>query len=128
MVLDDSGTQGVAPIVALVCSAGASSRSVGPARAGRRRSPASVIVLQHQAPDHAGILAHILGRHSGLPLAEATDRSLLRPGEVAVVPSGRHALVTRGGRPLLIAPAPRCDNRPSVDLLLSTLALAVGVA
>jgi two-component system chemotaxis response regulator CheB len=45
-----------------------------------------------------------------------------------VVPPGQHVLVVPGPRTALIASGPPPPSRPSADLLLSTLATAVGPA
>ena len=114
------------PIVALVCSMGGL-RALGhvlrdlPAPLG-----AAVIVLQHVDPSVPSSLAAILSKHCALPVAPARDGGLLAPGHVVVAPSGRHTLVTGDGRIALIASGARPPYRPSADLLLTSLALAVG--
>ena len=114
------------PIVALVCSAGGLDALVQILQELPPTFPASVIVLQHQAPGATALLAHILQRHCELPLAEVVDGELLRAGTVVVVPSGHHALVPPDGRIMLVPTDGSLRYRPSADLLLTTLALAAG--
>ncbi|GIH95786.1 chemotaxis protein CheB [Planobispora siamensis] len=114
------------PVIALVSSAGglaATSRVLGALPVGL---PAAVIVLQHLNPDRRSMLPHILGRRTALPVAAACDGQALVPGRVVVAPPGQHLLVTGDRRLLLIVSGPLPPYRPSADLLLTSLALAVG--
>jgi two-component system chemotaxis response regulator CheB len=87
---------------------------------------AAVIVLIHQEPDRVSNLADILSRRSRLPVvAAAHDRSLVA-GTVVIAQPGLHVLVTPGPRLATIASGSSPPNRPSADLLLTTLAIACG--
>lgn len=111
------------PVVALVCSAGglhALISVLGPLPAD---FPGTIIVLQHQSPDRPSYLADILARNCALPVAAACHGAPLRAGTVAVVPPGKHALVTTGNRLALISSNHPPPYRPSADLLLTSLAL-----
>jgi two-component system chemotaxis response regulator CheB len=114
------------PIVALVASVGgvdALSRVISALPAAL---PASVIVLLHVSPDRESALPAILGRNSALGVEPARDGDQLLPGQVIVVPAGRHLLVTSELRVALIESGPSPPSRPSADLLLTTLAVAAG--
>jgi two-component system chemotaxis response regulator CheB len=114
------------PVVALVCSAGgldALTRVLQPLPAD---FPGAVLVLQHVAPDAHSWLAEILARRSALPVVAAFDGAALSPGTVLVAPAGHHMLVTHQDVLALIASGPLPPARPSADLLLTSLALAVG--
>jgi len=87
---------------------------------------ASVIVLIHQAPDHVSRLVEILCARCKLPVQEAQHGAALEPGHVIVIPPGKHLLITPGPRTALIASGAVPPSRPSADLLLATLATAVG--
>ncbi|HEX6020365.1 MAG TPA: chemotaxis protein CheB [Solirubrobacter sp.] len=113
-------------IVALVASAGgveAVSRIVTrlPADFG-----ASVIVLIHQQPDRTSRLVEILSRRATMPVVVAEHGAELLPRQVIVIPPGRHLLVAPDRRAVLIKSGAAPPNRPSADLLLATLATAVG--
>ena len=56
----------------------------------------------------------------------ATHGCALRPAIVVVAPPGRHLLVRPGPRLATIASGASPPNRPSADLLLTTLAIACG--
>lgn len=123
--LEEMPMQGF-PVVAMVCSAGgleALSRVLGALDSG---FGAAVLVLQHQDPEAPSLLADILGRRTGMPVRTAEDGAALAPGHVLVAPSGRHTLITGGERIALIVSGTRPPYRPSADLLLTSLALAVG--
>lgn len=88
--------------------------------------PAAVVVLIHQQPDRESQLTQILDRRSRMPVTTAQDGALLRPGQVVVIPPGRHLLVTLERRTAIIASGVFPPNRPSADLLFATLATATG--
>lgn len=56
----------------------------------------------------------------------ATDVAPLAPGVVYVIPPGSHALVTPDRHVALIEVGRFPPNRPSADLLLSSMAVSVG--
>jgi two-component system chemotaxis response regulator CheB len=114
------------PVVALVCSTGglqALSRVLSPLPAG---FGAALLVLQHLDPaTHSG-LSEILARRTALPVSDAHEGDVLTAGTVLVAPAGQHTLITGLGQVALIESGDRPPYRPSADLLLTSLALAVG--
>jgi two-component system, chemotaxis family, protein-glutamate methylesterase/glutaminase len=115
------------PVVALVCSTGgldALTRVLRPLPSGYG---AALLVLQHLDPEaQGGGLSRILGRRTGLPVHDAHEGDALTPGTVLVAPAGHHTLITGAGTVALIESGDRPPYRPSADLLLTSLALAVG--
>jgi two-component system chemotaxis response regulator CheB len=87
---------------------------------------AAVVVLIHQSPEHVSRLVPVLRGRGALPIDQARDGTRLRPGTVVVAPPGRHVLVTPASRVALIPSGPFPPSRPSADLLLATLATALG--
>lgn len=86
-----------------------------------------MIVLVHQSPDRPDdALVSALGRHSKLTIREARDGEALRPGHALVIPSGTHLLVHPGRHIELIPVGAYPPHRPSADLLLTTMATALG--
>ena len=114
------------PVVALVCSTGGLDALTRVLTRIPADFPAAVLVLQHIDPDAQSSLTSILARRTALDVRDATDGSDLKPGCVLVAPPGRHTLVTREGTLALIESGARPPYRPSADLLLTSLALAVG--
>jgi len=113
-------------IVALVSSAGgldAVSRVLSPLRAD---FPGAVIVLQHHSPDHVSRLHEVLAQRTSMPVADAEDDEPLVASTVYIAPSGRHLLVAEGSRAVLFESGSYPPNRPSADLLLTSLALTSG--
>lgn len=88
--------------------------------------PAAVIVLIHQAPDRVSMLAELLSRPSQMDVRAAQDGGALTRGQVLVIPSGRHMLVTPRQTTALVVSGAFPPSRPSADLLLATLATACG--
>ncbi|HEY0932433.1 MAG TPA: chemotaxis protein CheB [Trebonia sp.] len=114
------------PVVVLSCSAGgldALRTILAPLPADL---PAAVVILQHLPPDPHSYLPEILGRSTDLTVKWAQDGEPLRPGHVFVAPPGEHTLITPDETIALIASGSVPPYRPSADLLLTTLALAVG--
>jgi two-component system chemotaxis response regulator CheB len=114
------------PVVALVCSTGgleALTRVLKPLPA---NFGAALLVLQHLDPDTRSGLTRILTRRTVLAVREAAEGDDLTPGSVLVAPAGRHTLITGQGTVALIESGDRPPYRPSADLLLTSLALAVG--
>jgi two-component system, chemotaxis family, protein-glutamate methylesterase/glutaminase len=114
------------PVLALVCSVGgldALIQVLEPLPAGL---PAAVIVLQHLEPERTSHLPAILGARTALPAAFAVEDEPLVPGRIVVAPAGQHTLITARQRLALIPSGSLPPYRPSADLLLTTLAIAVG--
>jgi two-component system chemotaxis response regulator CheB len=121
-------TTGSLPVVALVASAGGLAAISAVLARLPTDFPAAVLALQHVSPEQPSTLAEILQRSSALPVAAATDGASLEPGRILVAPSGVHTLVTPDLKISLIDSGAFPPSRPSADLLLATLALAVGPA
>jgi two-component system chemotaxis response regulator CheB len=114
------------PVIALVCSSGgldALTQVLGPLPADL---PAAVLVLQHTSPETRSRLAEVLAARTELTVMPAEDAELLEPGVVLVAPSGGHLLITTEGRVEVIMSGSVPPYRPSADLLLTSMALAVG--
>jgi two-component system, chemotaxis family, protein-glutamate methylesterase/glutaminase len=114
------------PVIALVASAGgleAVSRVLGPLPGDLA---AAIVVLIHQSPDRVSVIAEILGGRCAMPVAAAEHDRRLRPATVIVAPPGRHVLIGPGPTVGLIVSGAVPPSRPSADLLLATLATAVG--
>jgi two-component system chemotaxis response regulator CheB len=114
------------PVIALVCSFGGLDALTRVLSRLPADFPAAILVLQHTHPDAHSSLTAVLARRTALPVADAVEGMALRPGHVLVAPPGRHTLVTGAGSLALIPSGPRPPYRPSADLLLTSLALAVG--
>jgi two-component system, chemotaxis family, protein-glutamate methylesterase/glutaminase len=114
------------PVVALCTSAGgldALTRVLWPLP---RDFPAAVIVSQHLRPSVVSRLPELLQRHCDLTVRPASDGDRLTPGHVLVVPEHSHMLVGADDRVRLIASGELPPARPSADLLLATMAVALG--
>ena len=54
------------------------------------------VLVPHLDPDHASILADILQRAAAIPVAEAEDEVIVRPGHVYIIPPNRDMSIARG--------------------------------
>lgn len=109
-------------VVAVVASAGgldALSQVLGALPASLN---AAVVVLQHLQAGRQSWLPHILDGRTPLPVAEAADGAVLRPGRVYVAPAGRHLRIRAGHTLSLTDTPPVHFSRPSADVLLHSLA------
>lgn len=114
-------------LIALVASAGGLEAIAATLEDLPEDLPAAIVVLIHQEPGRPdAVLGDLLARRSALPVAVAVDGDGLRPGTVAVVPPGTHALVTCDRRLSLIEAGDFPPHRPSADLLLASMATALG--
>jgi two-component system, chemotaxis family, protein-glutamate methylesterase/glutaminase len=87
--------------------------------------PASVLVVQHLDPRHRSVLAELLGRHSRLPVKQASNGEIFRPGTVYLAAPDAHLLVGDGR--LVFSDRPHVHfSRPSIDLLFASVAEAHG--
>jgi two-component system chemotaxis response regulator CheB len=85
----------------------------------------SIFVVLHSSPESPGILDHILGRGSMLPVAYAVDLEPIRQGHVYIAPPDRHLLVKRDH--VRVTRGPRENRfRPAVDPLFRTAAVSHG--
>jgi two-component system chemotaxis response regulator CheB len=114
------------PVIALVSSVGGLDALGRVLKTLPAQLPASVVALQHTDPARASQLAELLNREGPLPAFEARDGASLTPGAVIVAPSGFHTLIGRDRTVALVRSGRRPPNRPSADLLLTSLAVAVG--
>ena len=89
--------------------------------------PVPVVVAQHRAADSDdGLLSHLLGRRTALRVADAEDKDALEPGRVLLAPPGYHLLVEDPGSVALSTEAAHLFSRPSIDVLLESVADAYG--
>jgi two-component system chemotaxis response regulator CheB len=87
------------------------------------------VITQHMPATFTASFAARLDRASGAKVQEAADGALLEPGKVYVAPGGAtHLEVVRsaGLRCRLTQGDPVSGHRPSVDVLFSSVAQAVG--
>jgi two-component system chemotaxis response regulator CheB len=112
-------------VVAIVASAGGLKAVSSVLTALPRSFDAPIVVLIHQDPARVSELPSLLTSHTPLDVVHASDGDALWPARVLVAPPGRHTLVTGQGRIMLIASGAAPPSRPSADLLLTSLALAV---
>ncbi|RMF75713.1 MAG: chemotaxis-specific protein-glutamate methyltransferase CheB, partial [Alphaproteobacteria bacterium] len=91
----------------------------------RRLSAVPIAIVQHMPPTFTGILAEHLGRVSGLPAVEATDRMPFEKGRIHVAPGDYHMVVERDEKGAVLRlnqDPPENFCRPAVDPLFRSLA------
>jgi two-component system chemotaxis response regulator CheB len=88
--------------------------------------PAALLIVLHLSPDFVSRIADILGRHTALRVKEAQQGDRLRAGWVYVAPPGRHLLACADGTVSLTLTEKVHHCRPSVDVLLTSVAASFG--
>jgi two-component system chemotaxis response regulator CheB len=84
-----------------------------------------ILVVQHMPAFFTAHLAERLAKTAGLPVREAADGDLVKPGEVLLAPGGRHLeLVGDAGQPRvrLTDDPPENSCRPAADVLFRSAA------
>lgn len=128
IVVDDQsgGATGPCAVIALTGSAGALEEIFDVLTPLPVDFAGAVVVLLHQMPDRTGHLDDVIGRRCRLRVRYAAQNEQLSPGRVVVIPPGRHMVVAPGGNARLVTSGAFPPNRPSADLLLSTMAVSLG--
>jgi len=121
-----AGRPGGEPVIAIVSSVGGLDALGRVLRALPARLRAPVIALQHTDPGRVSSLDRLLGQTTALAVGVAEDGTGLEPGRVYVAPSGFHTLITRDRTVATVRSGQFPPSRPSADLLLTSLAVAVG--
>jgi len=93
--------------------------------------PHAIMVAIHMPQAFTGPYAERLNSKCRLPVREAADGDILKPGQILIAPGGRHATLVRRpeGVTVQLIPTsnyPRNFFVPSVDLMLSSLSEAAG--
>ena len=83
--------------------------------------PVPVLVVQHMDPRHKSMLAGLLARRSRLRVKEAADGEEMRGGTIYIARPDMH-LIVRSGRLVLTDTKQVHFSRPSIDLLLHSVA------
>lgn len=86
---------------------------------------AAVLAVIHVPPQSPGHLAAILQRRTVLRVSWAQDDGAIESGHVYVAPPDRH-LIVEDGRMRLTQAQPEHHNRPAIDPLFRSAALAYG--
>jgi two-component system chemotaxis response regulator CheB len=93
--------------------------------------PLPIVVVQHMPPVFTRAFAERLDASSALQVKEAEHGDRLLPGRVLIAPGDQHMTVRRdGGKPqvLLNRREAVCGHRPSVDVLMQSVAREYGEA
>ncbi len=85
---------------------------------------AGIVVVQHLDPRHRSLMAHILGRRTGLTVKEAQQGDRISAGTVMIAPPNNHLLVNQDGSLTLTQTELVHFVRPSADLLFESTAAA----
>ena len=88
--------------------------------------PVTVALVLHLSPAHSSVLAQVLSRSTGRPIAWAEEGSPVRAGAIYAAPPDRHLEFDGLGATTLATSPPVHHARPSVDRLFTSAAKAFG--
>jgi len=89
--------------------------------------PLPIVVVQHMPPVFTRAFAERLNATCALRVKEAEEGDALLPGRVLIAPGDRHLIVLRSpSRAALHQREPVCGHRPSVDVLMHSVAREFG--
>ncbi len=111
----------VVPVVGIGASAGGIEALIRFFEAMPSESGMAFLVVMHLNPSRDSGLAHILGQHTAMPVAEATDGVAIKPDHVYVI-APDSLLTVDGGRLRLTEPPERRGQRYPIDRLFESLA------
>lgn len=86
--------------------------------------PLPILIVQHMPPTFTKRLADSLSQHCKLPVNEAEQDSIVRPGEVWIAPGGKHMQVVKKGvqtQLSLNSDPPVNSCRPAADVLFHSV-------
>ncbi len=84
------------PVVALGASAGGLEAIVQLLSVLTADTGMAYVIIQHLAPTHESMLSSILGKHTRMPVQEVTDRVLVEPNVVYIIPPGKDMEIIDG--------------------------------
>lgn len=84
---------------------------------------AAFVIVQHLDPHAPSLLAELLGRHTTLPVQQATNGQLLEPNQVYVTPPNALLTIAQGA---LHTTTPMPASRAPIDVLFRSLAEECG--
>ena len=90
--------------------------------------PAAVLITQHMPAGFTGMLSKRLDRISPVRVKEATNGERIMESEIYLAPGDFHLLVSKNGTISLSSAAPVNYVRPSVDVMMSSVAEVFGPA
>ncbi len=113
----------------LIVALGASAGGLEPLETFFRNVPSgsgmAFVVIQHLSPDHESALSQLLGRHTRMPVEQATDGTVVAPNRVYVIPPNAN-LTIRDGALNVTPPTAARGARTPIDSFFSSLAEDVG--
>lgn len=87
--------------------------------------PVPILIVQHMDPRHKSLLAGLLGRRCRLRVKQAVNDEEMRGGTMYIAQPDMH-LIVRAGRLVLTDTKQVHFSRPSIDLLLQSVADTYG--
>jgi two-component system CheB/CheR fusion protein len=115
-----AGEQAALPVVGIVASAGGLNAFVKLLDALPPKCGMAFVLIPHLDPKRESLMPEILGRHTVLPVVEATDGERVAADRVYVIPPDR--VMTIGGGVLRLAAAEPRSSPNALDLFLRSLA------
>ena len=109
----------------LIAALGASAGGLEPLESFLKAMPAdsgiAFVIVQHLAPDHSTALPQLLGRHTDMPVEQASDNMQVAPNRVYVIPPNA-TLTIKDGALRVTPPVEARGARTPIDSFFGSLA------
>jgi len=115
-------------VIAIASSTGGPSALAALLSGMPERIAASFAIVQHMAEGFDADLVRWMERESNIPVGLAVHGATLRRGEAVIAPANRHLRIASGGTVELSDEDPVDYQKPSADLLLTSVARVFGAA
>ncbi|MCA9262602.1 MAG: PAS domain-containing protein [Planctomycetales bacterium] len=66
------------------------------------------VLIQHLSPEHRSMMTELLGRHTALPITEATDNLEVHPDHIYLIPPGKEMIIAE--HKLRLSDRPKDEN------------------
>lgn len=86
----------------------------------------AIIIIQHLSPNNPSYMRSIIADATHQSVVEIEDKTLLKRGEIYLVPPNYHALIDKRGYFTLCVSEKICFARPSIDVTFESVADAFG--
>ena len=84
-------------------------------------SEMAFVIVQHLSPEHKSTLAHMLQKHTRMPVQEVNDEMEIKPNHVYIIPPDSYMEI-KDGRLHLTKPLPQHGKKLPIDYFFRSLA------
>ncbi len=83
--------------------------------------PHTFVIVQHLSPDYKSLMAELLAKNTRMPIYEASNEMVVRPGHVYLIPPGKNMTLHQGRLRIIDKPGGTILNLP-INIFFESLA------